>query len=513
MSESIREPLPPSKATAPPPTPPEHATHGISDPRQALDAIAARHAPVPTDVEHVRAALGYVERSAREGLAQLEALHDDQSPRDALVVKITLEVGHAVDDLGTKIRTLSAAERGSLRRAADAAAVAVLDLRAWVRSRAPNARMVGHLESTIRELDPVLQQMGVAPVGQRVTPALKDDETAESQVEQRRVTQASLNLLAAIDLERDATVAGISAFCRDQMIEDEEDAPSFVEAVAKSLVIAAVGHLIGEQVGKLVGKMATATKRAVSDKVMERVVDVSTDFVQGFSGELVAARKESEKVKQDKARAYFAMALEIGAHRAAFEQKNVVNAAVASGSADPAILDMEASAKTKDPGGVAMSYARTAAQLWSSYQAQSSLGTHALVTQGRKISNMTDYFGEHNASGRVFGTGRQGTHGVARLDVSVSAAGDLSMGTFEIAGSNSVVAELVAAHAGGQLDRIWLPKEVTVVMKQYRAVIAVDETNRVRDSIGWEDFARAFPEHSVLGSPYRFWSHVRGTRV
>lgn len=127
---------------------------------------------------------------------------------------------------------------------------------------------------------------------------------------------------------------------------------------------------------------------------------------------------------------------------------------------------------------------------------------------------MTDYFGEHNETGRVFGTGHQGTHGVARLDFAVAPEdGELSVGTFEIAGSNSVIAEHVAAHSGGQLDKIWLPKEITVHMKQYRAVVAIDETNRVRDSIGWEAIARAFPQHDILGSPHRFWMHVRGTRV
>lgn len=127
---------------------------------------------------------------------------------------------------------------------------------------------------------------------------------------------------------------------------------------------------------------------------------------------------------------------------------------------------------------------------------------------------MTDYFGERNETGRVFGTGRQGTPGVARLGFSVSPEdGAIPTGTFEITGSNSVIAEHVATHSGGQLDKIWLPKEVTVVVKQYRAVIAIDETNRIRDSIDWEHVARAFPQHVVLASPYRFWSHVRGTKV
>jgi|GEM_PF-4365179 len=513
MSESIHEPLPKTKTpeSLPPPSPPPRVT-APTDFKQTLDAVAARHAP-PREVEHVRAALGYVERSARDGLAKLEALTTDQSSRDALVVEIVVELGHATDDLAAKVSNLAPKDLLPLRDAANAGAEAVLRLRGWIRSRAPNAKMVEHVEASVRELDPVLRTLGVAPVGQRPTPALIDDETQESQAESKAVTEAAADLVAAITLEYNATASGIDGFWRDQMIEDDDDT-SFVEAVAKSLLVAVVGHVIGEQVGKLLGNLAKRAHRTVSAKVMERFVNITTDYVQGFTGELVAAKQGSAKVETRKAENYFVMGLQKNAARLAFEQKRAVNALVAMGAGDPQALRAEAAAKAANAKVLAETYMQLSAQLWVAYRAQSNLGTHAVGVNGRKISNLTDYFGEHGETGRVFGTGRQGTHGVARLAVTVTPeTGALEVGTFEIAGSNSVVAEHVAGHAGGQLDKIWLPKEVTVFLKQYRAVIAIDETNRVRDAIGWDDIARRFPEHAVLGSPSRFWNHVRGTKV
>lgn len=286
MSESIHEPIAKKKQPEQVP-PPSRAPAGSSTSRQTLDAISARHAPASKNAEHARAALGFIERSARDGLAELHALtKDGQAPRDSLVVKIALEVGHASDDLATKLDELAPNELAALRTAANAAAEAVLMLRAWVRSRAPNANMVGHVESVLRDLDPALVRIGVAPVGARPTPALIDDETAESEGEKKRVTQASQDLLAAIETERGATVTGIRKFCLDQMIEDDDEPPSFVEAVAKSLLIAAVGHLIGEQVGKLLGNVAKRTNQATGAKTMERFVNVSTDFVQDLVASL-----------------------------------------------------------------------------------------------------------------------------------------------------------------------------------------------------------------------------------
>ena len=309
-------------------------------------------------------------------------------------------------------------------------------------------------------------------------------------------------------------MTGIGAFCDLAMIEDEDEPPSFLEAVAKSLIIAALGHVVGEQMGKFLGSIAKRSGEAVPEKAMERFVDITTDFVQGFSGELVAARNASQEVATNKARRYFAMALETNAHRLAFDQARAVNALVASGAADPVTLAAAYESKVVNVSSLAATYAQTAAQLWAEYQAHSRLGTHAHGVNGRKISNMTDYFGQRNETGRDFGTGRQGTTGVGRLSFTVAPrSGELAAGVFTVSGSNSVIAEHVAANAGRQLDKIWLPKEVTVFLAQYRAVIAIDETNRVRDSIGWDDIARAFPDHRVLGTPFRFWSHVRGTRL
>ena len=155
MSDAIREHLPKPKEPAPMPTPPRRG-------RVTLDPDTLGESHHSGDVAHARAALGYIERSARRGLGDLSALTHDQSPRDAIVTGVTLEIEHAAEDLATKAASLSKAELVSLRDSADKAADAVLRLRAWIRARAPNAKMVAHIESTILQLDPVLLQLGVS---------------------------------------------------------------------------------------------------------------------------------------------------------------------------------------------------------------------------------------------------------------------------------------------------------------------------------------------------------------
>ena len=127
---------------------------------------------------------------------------------------------------------------------------------------------------------------------------------------------------------------------------------------------------------------------------------------------------------------------------------------------------------------------------------------------------MDDYFGVRNEAGdREVGTGHQGTHGVARVSFDVSSGTrNLEAQGFEIAGANREIASVVAARGGNQFDEIGLAKEVTVHLRHYRAVIAIDENNRVRDSIGWDDIARASGHDRDLSSPQVFWAIVRNSK-
>lgn len=516
MTPTHEEQLRPPAIATPAPTvaeplqraPVRQVAEGVS-----AGGIQALHAPVKAEPKEVRAALRYIERSATTGLVELEA--STPATRNGIVAKIALEVSHASEALVELLDGLSPDKRPDLRAPANAAAEALNRVYGWISSRAPNAEMITTFDAAVHELAPALRTMNVESIGARGQQHVTNSEARESTREHADVNAAAANLKDAIDAEKDLLLAGFDSFSKLAQLDDSSP-PSFIEAVAKSLLLAATGHLFGEAMGAFMQRV-TRTGKALSQVAHERFVNVSTDTFQGFGSALDEAHELAEKEKVAKARIYFETGLKQAAILDAKQRKKAINQLVKSQRASADVLDSERERIAADDSVRAETYSRNAAHLWSLYQAQSTLGTHPGVTDGagHGISRMDDYFGVRNEAGdREVGTGHQGTHGVARISV------DLSSGTsnvqamnFEITGSNHQIASKVAARGGNQFDQIELPKEVTVYLRHYRAVIAIDEKNRVRDSIGWDDIARASGHDHDLESPQAFWAVVRTSKV
>ena len=478
--------------------------------------IQALHAPAKAAPRDVRLALRDIERSATMGLAELEV--STPATRDAIVVKLALEVTHASVALVGLLEGLSAEKRSDFGAQANAATDAVNGVLGWISLRAPNAKMFATLDAAVRDLAPALRVMNVESIAARGFPVIKSSEVREATVERDAVQAAASNLRDAIDAETLQLISGVGAFSALAAIDDSSP-PSFIEALATSLLIAATGHVFGEAMGAFLQHITTAPAVAVSKVAMERFVNVNTDTAQGMTGACIEARKAASAAKEAKARVYFVKALEQAAILDAKMRKGAITALVASHRAHAEVLDEEAKRISKSDAVRGQTYTTTAAHLWSLYRSQSTLGTHGQGASRdgheRGVTRMDEYFGVRNVAGdREMGTGHQGTHGVVRVHFDVtSGTRGLEARDFEIAGTNSTIAAVVAARGGNQLDQMELPKEVTVYFGHYRAVIAIDEKNRVRDSIGWEDIARASGHDRDLSSPQVFWAVVRNSKV
>jgi hypothetical protein len=167
--------------------------------------------------------------------------------------------------------------------------------------------------------------------------------------------------------------------------------------------------------------------------------------------------------------------------------------------------DLHEMATTLDAiaGRARQQYLMKSASLWASYCAQSRLGSHYSGT--RKVSKMQDYFGCPQSDGRAGGTDRSGGDGVLSVVLEIegpSSRPKLDREQTRIIGLNSELQKYVLSSAGYELARVNLPKEVHVLCHFSHAVIALDETNRIRDVRGWEWLGQD------LGlSASEFWKH------
>ena len=114
--------------------------------------------------------------------------------------------------------------------------------------RAPKAEMLTTFDAAVRELEPALQTMKVEAIAIRGQPVFKNSEVREGNDERAEVHEAASALLAALDAEKDLLLIGIGTFADLAAIDDSKP-PPFIENLAKSLVVAAAGHLIGEAMG------------------------------------------------------------------------------------------------------------------------------------------------------------------------------------------------------------------------------------------------------------------------
>lgn len=485
-------------------------TQGVS-----AGGIQAAHAPFKSTPQEAQAALRYIQSSATNGLRELEA--STPKTRDDIVVKIALEVSYASEVLVELLVGLSDDKRSDLRAPANAAVVALQEVKSWIVSREPHADMLATFNEAVRAITPALQSMNVQPIVARRRIELNEGESDEATAEKDSVVKAAGNLENAIDAESLQLISGVGAFTALAAIDDSSP-PSFIESLATSLLIAATGHLFGEAMGAFLQRV-TEPAITVSKVAMDRFVNVNTDTVQGLTGAFIEARKAASAAKEAKARIYFAKALEQAAILDAKMRKDAVLALVTSHRARADLLVEETTEIAKNDRMRAESYTTTAAHLWSLYRSQSTLGTHGQGASRdgheRGVTRMDEYFGVRNAAGdREAGTGHVGTHGVVRAHFDVaSGTRGLEAKGFEISGSNHTIASVIAARGGYELDQMELPKELTVVLGHYRAVIAIDEKNRVRDSIGWDDIARASGHDRDLESPKAFWAVVRNSRV
>ena len=137
---------------------------------------------------HARAMLEKLQSVATSGMRELE--DSEATTRDEIVIRLSTQIEHASKELLSVGDQLSKSTRSSLLSLSNDAADAVLEVKAWIGSRRPNAAMLVAILASITHLDAALVQLGVAPVGKRPRPRPKSGEADEAN---REVGQATLN--------------------------------------------------------------------------------------------------------------------------------------------------------------------------------------------------------------------------------------------------------------------------------------------------------------------------------
>jgi hypothetical protein len=411
---------------------------------------------------------------------------------------------------------LSAPERSSFKPQLDAAAEHVHVVVRWIRTRTNHAGMERRFHTTVQALNTALRRVGAAPIEERAVPVLSEASTKAGENERADLAAAQQQLDVVLDQVHERQHQAVTSFRELSRAQDIEEG-NFLEQLVTAVFVAGIGHLGGFVIEAALGKAAAAVRNATRtaytsvrrghEAVIKRVVDVSTDSIQGLVGQALSA---SDKIDpQLRAREFFAVSMEIEFADRKAKMRNAVaklikNSEVSGDDLRALQLTFKGMIDT-----YYQAYYRYAVNAWASYIAQSQLGTrHGRERDGRKVSKVSDYFGTPTAGGRAFGTSMQGTTGVLSIALRVHAAGTrpkLDRDATHVNGMNSAMTSAVVAAAGHTLDAIWLPKEVHVLTDFGHAIIALDEKNDIRDVLRWDDVR----QHVGVETAGRFWSMYR----
>ena len=236
-----------------------------------------------------------------------------------------------------------------------------------------------------------------------------------------------------------------------------------------------------------------------AEHLVQRIVDVSTDIIQA-----VASAAETKTNKLARARAFFVSGMEIDVVERVNQYKKNASDMVLNSEITPEQLSVMRFLFQTIQSNVHDAYVLQMAAAWASYVAQSRLGTTYRGQRKRHVSNVKDYFGKKNATGRVLGTSKEHTAGVLRVEMKVQPAGTkprLQRHRTQIVGMNSELLHAVLEGAQHRLNNVWLPKEIHVFTDFGHAIIVLNERNEVGDVVDWPEVQRKVG----LESGQRFW--------
>lgn len=461
-----------------------------------------------SDASYVRnaipAALQMIASRARAGRELLELLPPQSPQRDGQVATLAEALDTSSRYASSLLKQLSFEEGQSFVNDVQLAASEMMPLVRWVRSRTPHKEMEQSMSSAIASFDVVSRSVGLPIIDNREAATLSERGLSTAQEEHDDVEAAAGTLRDAIGALENAQTSAVAAFDELARLEDVVQ-PNLVETILKAAVVAAMGACAAELIKILsTVKAATATTMAVM-----RSPQVTAMLAIGVNTANASFQASWAKVTKDNsvalARIVFSSAMreDIQAKSDAY-RAHVIQLKKES-AASAAELQLMCDAIQGAAKAVKAAYVQQLAHHWATYLAKSRLGTSA----GDR-ANMRDYFGKPTAHGREFGTSNQATPGVMQLLMVVDRSGRAprqDVSATKIVGLNSQLTANVIDAARHDLDKVSVPKELHVHADFGRAMIAVDESNRYKDAINWEQVQR-----QVGMTAHQFWK-VYGGRL
>ncbi|MGE0551765.1 MAG: hypothetical protein AB7L94_15470 [Kofleriaceae bacterium] len=444
---------------------------------------------------------------------------DVRDPITALISGSTGRIAEQCDYAKHLVgRLQSTTSLSAFARQADRAATAILNVSSWLRQRTGTGLAIQMFTSVIASIDGVLGAIGAPSVESRPEPRHSAIETNEAEKEEADLTAKRELLCSAADNLKDRKLAAIQSF--EQLVAMQDDnQPSFVAEIAKALLITTLGNVGGHFVSRFL-------KHVVNDRAADTIGGIASDSIQAVSGKAADGAMESTRNASalTKARVFFTEGLKLDAADATRQYKDMLTNAIHAKTVMAKDFPLTQQDLDQSLAPIVDTYRQEIMLMWPRYVAQAALG--ATGSKGHEVTKMDDYFGEKPRPENKFAGSldRSGTSGVMSVRFTIIDGDPFSQvepivqdDGSEINGMNSNVKADVFKLAGGQLDRVQLPKEIFVRLKGGSMIgwarLAVDESGLIRDSADWERLLVAGGVKKFYSDPQSLWQHIRGRQL